>query len=416
MAGEYQLRLQPPLGGVNRRMAFQDQPPYTSLYTMNVAPTDPQIGRRVVSTRPVFRPMLDDALSNFSANMIEPINGVASGKPLQSLLTCMAGSYRWFDGTTFQYATGSKASSGDTGVPLFARAFLQEVIIPKSSSKPHVFDYVAGTVETMVETYGTAPTGCTMFQVWQGALWGAGTPSTPHILYGSRIGDAHDWNYGAPLSDEGGAFYTAGEDEGRLRGAITAIMPQTEDTMIVSTLEGLVAMRGHPRMGGVFEDIAGPYVHGQGAWCKTPNNTLYFMTSLGVMKLEPESGVPALVSTGSLPNVYGLGGMVGIPYNYFSPTVTMGYEPRWDAIIIRIRGTDRPENDYGWWLDVETGGFFPMVTEHVTGGTNWGQFTDGYAPMSTCIYQPAISGRTGGLISAGESGIRLLLDPYWEEE
>lgn len=49
--------VKPPLAGINKRMAFQSQPPYTTPDCLNVAPTDPMQKRERVGSRPGFGPM-----------------------------------------------------------------------------------------------------------------------------------------------------------------------------------------------------------------------------------------------------------------------------------------------------------------------------------------------------------------------
>lgn len=386
------ITLQAPLGGVNRRVGFQSQPPYTAYDALNYWPfqagdlTD-SIGqgeRRVPSPRLVLSTGVGTIGGSGNINLLERVNGVASGKPLQSLLVARGGTYYWYNSSgSFTAATGAQATSAETDVSLYGRTFLQKTYVPSFGNTPHEFDYAAGTVATATATAGTWPTDVRMFEVWQGALWAAGALASPQVLYASRIGDAEDWDFSVPISDEGGAFFTAGEDEGRLRGAVTAIMPQTADTMIVSTLEGLVAMRGHPRLGGTFEDIGGTYVFGQGAWCRGPDDTLYMMTSLGLMSLSPApNAVPVRVSKEVLPT-----DLLGLNYDYEDPTLQMAYDSRFDGIIITNRGTAAAA--FSYWFDIATGGFWPL------------EFSED-SPYRIIDFEPQIGFTGSGLILASD--------------
>jgi hypothetical protein len=311
-------------------------------------PIDVLTGRSVSGTRP---PLVAFSSPGGTANLVERINGVSAGKPLQSLLIAVNGQFKWYNASgTFTNATGAGAASAETGVSLYARTFLQEVFIPQFDDKPWVFNYDAGTVIELVETAGTIPNDLRFFEVWQGALWGAGALATPHIIYGSRVGDAYDWDFAAAATDTAGAFFSGGENEGRLRGPITALMPQTADTMIVSTTEGLVAMRAHPRDGGIFDDIGGVYVLGQGAWCKVPGDSIYMMTRLGMYTLSPAPGsTPVPVSTKHIPDE-----LVGLAYDYEDPTVELEFDSRYNGIWITVRDSTSPQ---AWFFDLATGGF-----------------------------------------------------------
>ena len=379
-AQKNQITLQPPVGGMNRRIGFQKQPPFESYESINFWPTDPLTGRSVTGTRPAI---VAFASPGNNVNMLTRVNGAVSGKPLQSLVAANNGSVYWLNSSnTWTVATGAGATSMETNIPLFATTFLQQTIIPQFDDKPWIFDYSAGTVTELVESAGTVPDDLRIFEVWQGALWAAGRIDAPNILYASRVGDVTDWDFAAVATDTGGAFFTAGEDEGLLRGPITAIMPQTSDTMIVSTTEGLVAMRAHPRAGGVFEDIGGTWVLGQGAWAKGPNDSLYFLTRLGLYMLPPNPGaVPTPVSPTKIPDE-----LIGLEYDFSDPTIEIAYDSRFNGLWI----TDRQSgSEQAWFFDMAAGGFHKITLS-------------GY-PYRLEEYFPQVTTNTSGLLLAGTS-------------
>jgi hypothetical protein len=178
----------------------------------------------------------------------------------------------------------------------------------------------------------------------------AGDPDNPHVFYMARTGVATDWDFAAPITDEGGAFFTGGENEGLLRGPITAGFSLTSDSAILSTVEGLVLLYRHPRRGGGFEDMAdGVYILGQGAWCKSSDDTAFFMTPLGLMTLPPNPGArPSLLSDAKIPNE-----LKGLAYDYEDPVISMAYDSRFNGIHITVRG---PEQQ-AWFYHLSTGGF-----------------------------------------------------------
>lgn len=381
-AQKNQLTLQPPILGVNRRAGFQSQPPFSAYRATNTWPADPLTGRSVLGTRPAIVPFASP-IGSGAVNMLVRVNGVSTGKPLQSMLAARGSDFSWYNASgTWTAATGAGASLAETDVALFPATFLQEVFIPQFDDKPWVFNYDAGTVIELVETAGTIPNDLRMFVTWQGALWGAGALSNPHILYASRVGDAYDWDFAAIATDTAGAFFTAGENEGRLRGPITALMPQTADTMIVSTTEGLVAMRRHPRDGGIFSDVGATYVLGQGAWCKVPGDTLFFMTRLGLMMLAPTPGaVPTPVSVKTIPDE-----LVGLAYDYEDPTISLEYDSRFNGIWITDRGTTSP-SPQAWFYDLNAGGYH--------------QLTPAAYPYRLVEFFEAVTENTSGVLFAG---------------
>lgn len=348
--------IQPPVGGISRRTAFQVQPPFSSYASVNYWPIDAKSGRVMTGTRPRLQLQTVPNEDPPRVNMITPVNGAFTGQPFESLVINCKDNLYWWDGTSYIAATGTKAGSVDQDRAIYASPFLSKVYIPVETNKPIVFDYDTGAAETIVESVGTAPSDCRISAVWQGCLWLTGSvASGPHILYASRQGDATDWDFTVGLDDIGGAFFTGGEREGLITGPVTALAPQTAETMLVSTLDGLMLMRGHPRQGGVFEPLSKQQsILGNGAWAKTPDNVLWFLSKQGLYKLDPmPNAVPTPVSREKIPRE-----LVGLTYNYEDPTVCMCYDSMWDVIYITVRNNNQNQ---GWLFDPRTGGFHQMV-------------------------------------------------------
>lgn len=365
-----------PIAGINRRPGNQYQPPFSTYDSLNFLPFDCKTGRSVSATRPSVGEFPSPRVG---VNALCRVNGAVQDKPLQSMICAAEGHLYWWDGDDWVHAGGGASEDMEYDIPIFPSTLLQRTYIPNFGGKPYVFDYVTGEVEIMVETAGTVPDDLRILATWKGALWGAGAITNPHVLYASRIGVATDWNFAANIDDEGGAFFTGGENEGLLRGPITALMPFTSDQMIVSTTEGLVSMKAHPRSGGIMEDIGGAYVLGQGAWCKGPDDALYFLTRLGVMTLHPNMpNTPMPVSIKTIPDE-----LVGLPYDYEHPTVQMEYDSRWNGIIITVRGARRQ----AWWFDLGTGGFHRLA------------FPD--YPMALMEFSPYVTEDTSGVLMGG---------------
>jgi hypothetical protein len=374
------LTIKAPLGGESRRFGFQSQDaqPFTTYYSNNMWPLDAQTGRAVTATRP---PLDTFSTPTGTVNMLAKINGVASGKPLQSFVCAEDGQLMWWDGTGFIDATGTGAAAMETTAPLFAWPFLQKVYIPQFDDKPWVFNYVDGTVEELVESEGTIPNDLRMFVVWQGALWGAGRLDAPNIIYGSRVGDGTDWDFAAPITDTGGAFFSGGENEGLLNGPITALIPHSYDTMLVSTTEGFVAFRGHPRVTKFTSQHDAPYVLGQGAWCKTPDENLYYLSREGLIQVAPGDAVNFVnVSIGKLPDE-----LRGLPYDYENPTISLEYDSLFHGIHITVRGASAQ----AWWFDLTARGFHRMTF------SSYPQVMLDFSPIQNANQSSVLYGGTG---------------------
>ncbi len=351
------IHIDPPLGGESRKFGFQKQPQYTTVYSQNFWPVNAEDGRRVSATRPPLEPYGN--FPSLNCNLLCPVNGDGSQTPQVTFVTAADGHlYRW-NGTGFtQIDTDYSPPLVTSNRPVYATPFLQKVIIANTGA-PLVYDHAGQDVPAQRLTYltasaGTVPQDCRIVTTWQGAVWFAGAIETPHILYASRTGDHTDFNYTALPEDEGGAFATIGDNEGLLGEPITALIPQTADTMIVGCIGSIYALRGHPRRGGSMEVLSSTIgILGQGAWAKGPDDTVYMMTKVGMVTLSPQAGaVPTEISRTKIPDE-----LVGLAFDSTDPVISMAFDTRWNGIVITIRG----DQQQSWWYDIEDGGFHRML-------------------------------------------------------
>lgn len=351
------MNIKPPLAGMVRSTAYQDQPPFSAYDILNMWPFDPKTGRKMVATRP--------AITSFSGttecNMLERINGVRSGFPIDSFAAAIwDGSsatndlFVW-DGSGLISTTGAQAGSVDRGRRVSAAPLINKLFITKESAKPIVLDYTTNTAATLVESAGTCPSDARIAVTWNGCICLAAVQATPHVLYISRGGDGTDWDATVASTDRYGAFFTDSEFNGILSGAIHALMPMNDDRMIISTEEGTLQLMGHPRRGGILEPLSPDRVLGQGAWTRTPTGRIYMLTQLGMMMMEPwQNAVPTPVSKARIPDE-----LTGLLYTYDDPTINLQYDARWNGIWITNRGLE----EQAWWFDVEGGSFSRMTLD-----------------------------------------------------
>ncbi len=354
-----EVNFQTPIGGISRILGYQNTEPFTVYDSQNLIPTDVETGRSVIATRP---PIVAQTSPGATINMAAQINGFASAKPIQSMICATGSDVYWWNGTVWVAATGASASAISTTTAVHAKAFLQKVYIgnPGAVANPFVFDYAAGTVELLTESAGTCPDGLNAFSVFAGCLVASGAPGTPHVLYLTRTGNALDWDFSVGVADEGGAFFTAGENEGLINGVITGHFAHADDQLVISTLEGLSVMRGHPRRGGILGPLAsGVYMLGQFAHTSTPDDVSYFMTNKGLMSLNPDPrAVPTFISRDKVPD-----SLIGLDYDVDNPTVNLQYDSRWNAILITVRAVVGGTSAEAWWYDLRAGGFHRMTMD-----------------------------------------------------
>jgi hypothetical protein len=301
--------------------------------------------------------------ANGRVNLLEAINGDAGQTPQQSFLSAEDGVLYRFTGVGNDYEEVDEGQSDvpliSTGRAVFAASMIFETVIANNgdalvynNSQDPVFS-TAGvnrlyTLDSIV-TEGSAPYDCRIAATWQGCVWLAGSSLQPHILFGSRTGDITDWDYF--VDDEGGAFATAGDNEGLLGGPIVALIPQTADAMIVGCENGMFILRGHPRRGGIMEVLSGTIGPlGQGAWCKLPDDTLFILTKAGIVTLEAAStATPTEISRQRLPD-----DLMAMLYDSSDPVANLSYDTRYRMVHINVRG----DQEQSWYYDIENGGFY----------------------------------------------------------
>lgn len=348
MPGNSQILIQPPLGGIVKSTGFQNRQPYTAYDLLNMWPINPFTGQAILASRAPRQELTAPADFN---TLLQNVNGVVSGKPTQSFIGAFNGALYWWNGTGFTAATGAQASGHSATAPIYAATLFDHVYIPQAGSKLIDFDYETGAAATIVESLGTSPDDTFFAVEWAGAIWVVDNDE-PHVLHGSRVGNALDWDNTAPVDDEFGAYSTTVTRAGAIGAPINAMAPQTNDVALVSTLNGIFALRGHPRQGGNFERVTSTYMLGQGAWAKGPDDTIYFLTPFGMMAMQAGAyTVPAQVSKEKVPE-----DLIGLDYDYENPKVSMAYSSRWNAILIAVRGAD----EQAWAYFLDTGGFHRM--------------------------------------------------------
>lgn len=352
------IHVDPPLGGTVRKMGFQKQEPFSTIDSTNMWPLNSIDNRLALATRPPLERYLE---VDDNINLLCRVSGDGNQDPQQTFVYASEGDLYVWTGTGFDQVDTAFAPATvpavTTGRAVYATPFLEKVVIANSGT-PLVYDHDAdlltNRITYLTATAGTVPVDCRIVVTWQGAVWFAGAPDAPHILYASRTGDITDYDYFALPEDEGGAFATIDDNEGLIGEPITALMPQTTDTMVVGCLDSMWAIKGHPRRGGSVESIStkiGPL--GQGAWAKAPDNTLFVLTKVGIVTIAPQDGsIPALISKEKIPNE-----LIGLEFDPLDPTISMAYDTVWNGLIINKRG----DNEQSWWFDPQYGGFHKMA-------------------------------------------------------
>jgi hypothetical protein len=115
---------------------------------------------------------------------------------------------------------------------------------------------------------------------WRGRTVLSGVLKNPNDIFMSAIANPFDFNYGPVSTTPTQATALSLSKIGLLGDSVTALIPYTDDTLIVGADHNIYLVRGDPMSGGqadLVSDAIG-IAYGQ-AWCKDPYGTVYFLSN-----------------------------------------------------------------------------------------------------------------------------------------
>lgn len=371
-----QIQISPPLAGIVRSRGFQKQPPYSCRDAVNFWPQFAIDGSETLAIRPPLDSYI--AVATHPVNLLCRVNGTNSDTPQRTFVAAVNGQLKYWDGSALVNVGGS--GSVATTRAVFAAAFEQKVYIPGSTNL--VYDYPSDTLSTWTASSGTIPTDMRILVFWAGGLWGAAQPTAPHIVSGCATGAPLNWLFAA--SGEGAAFQTTGDNAGLISDPVTALIPVSGDTMIVSTPDGMQAWRGHPRRGGVADVLSMSVgVRGQGAWCQGPDGTIFALTNKGLVGISAGATTVSPISSDRIPNE-----LIGLDYDFLAPNISMAFDNRFNGVHITVR--DGADSE-GWFYDLKHGGLWEQdFAQH---------------PHVMMAFDPIETGRASGVLFGGSGGL-----------
>jgi len=231
----------------------------------------------------------DGLVDNFQ---VYTAKAAASYRQTNLLAVCGGNVY---EGTlsTISVAVGGTAILKEDIIPSVATATGKAYFVDGFTIRQ--LDILTRTIETYVATAGTAPTLCTLACLYRGRLVLAAPRDNLQNFFFSRVGTLTDWDY--TQTDAAAAFAGNASLLGRIGEPIVALMPFSDDMLVIGGDHNLHAIRGDPTAGGsidLLSDAIG--VLGQGAWCKDPVGVIYFCGTGGLFRMSPDAGQPELIS------------------------------------------------------------------------------------------------------------------------
>lgn len=213
---------------------------------------------------------------------------------------------------------------------------------------PKVYDPIDNELQLWVPTVGTYPAGCRFICRYRDRIVLAGDPVSPHLWYMSRQGNALDFNYGASDTDVQRAVAGQSSDAGVIGDAITALIPHSDDYLVIGCASSIWVIRGDPAYGGQIDALSRTIgVVGPDAWAAAPDGSTWFVSPSGVFAIPPGAqGFPVEVSK-RLPKEFKILG---------GSDVQCSWDHQSDGLRIFIDGNGAQGTH---WL-VKDGAFWPL--------------------------------------------------------
>lgn len=248
---------------------------------------------------------------------------------------------------------------------------------------PKIYDPLLNTITIMTATAGQVPTGNPLICRYLDRLVMAGAEIAPHVWYMSRQGDPLDWGYAQ--EDSRRAVAGTASEAGVPGTAITALIPHSDDYLIMGCRNEIWRLRGDPAFGGQLDSLSQAVgIIGRNAWCLGPAGELIFLSLDGIYVLAPGgSSYPEALSRDKLPREF-----LNLDPNIV--TVSLEYDVHGRGVHIFLTA-DSSNSRSHWWLDWERKTFWPV------------SFDSDHEPTATCAVQ-GVAIEDSGVILGGRDG------------
>ena len=233
--------------------------------------------------------------------------------------------------------------------------------------------------------YGVPPLGCTLCCEYRGRLVLAGPGSA---WYMSHVNDPTNWYYGAvAFGDVQGAVNGSSSPSGGLGPPLTALMPHSDQYLVMASLDSLSILNGDPGSGGQFQTLSTTIgCVGATAWCGMPDGSIMFLSRDGLYSIPSGGGYPVPVSRSMLPAEL-LDSAVDPVNNWIS----LAYDVFWRGVHIAVTPTAGGAGVY-YFFDVASGAFWPE------------QYPTAMQPTTLLHYDPMTAGNPTQFLHGGMDG------------
>lgn len=250
---------------------------------------------------------------------------------------------------------------------------------------PKVYDPSDDSISLMVADTGSVPVGCPLICRYLDRITLAGAQIASHVWYMSRVSDELDWDYSQEDSQR--AIAGTSSEAGVPGAPITALIPHSDDYLVLSCLNEFWLMRGDPAYGGSLDALSRKVgAIASNAWTLGPNGELLFLSADGIYYVAPEGNAfPTPVSRKKLPR----------EFSNIDRTANINLEYDTQDRGIHLFITQSAANDrLHWWIDLDSGSFWPVTLD------------GDHEPTATCNIQSQVIEESGVVLGCRDGLLR----------
>lgn len=192
-----------------------------------------------------------------------------------------AGETTWLTPTN---NTGQTPALNATGIVYSANN--NQLMFFADGINPVYYDPITNVVETWTLTAGTFPEDADgnlprLICTWRGRTVLSGLFLDPAVLFMSKVSDPFDFNYAPDVPVPADAAWSGQVGPQGLTGdVVTALIPYTDDILIIGMDSSIAIFRGDPMAGGQIDLVTNSIGIAWGmAYCMDPTGVVYFFSN-----------------------------------------------------------------------------------------------------------------------------------------
>lgn len=195
--------------------------------------------------------------------------------------------------------------------------------------------------------------GCRIIGIYRGRIVMSGLRTDPQNWFMSAVDDATDWDYSPATVSQTQAVAGNASNAGKLGDVVTALVPYSDDLMIIGGDHTLWAMRGDPAAGGMIDNLSYQTgIAGAEAFAWDPEGNLYFFGSGALWKMGAGATSLENLSQNHMDDTFAA-------INYATNRVRLLWDNEEKGLHLYFTPTGQPttSSDHYFW-DLRTGSFW----------------------------------------------------------